>query len=577
MAATSSQPARLPRGWVVRRSAALVCVASLSALVIGAAAALHVLHAQLGQRVEATRALALEWSAERVAARVAGAPAEIARLAVEAPAEIARPAVEAPVEIARSAVEAPAEIARPASGGGLGAMPDAPALQSGLAPLLGRGPIFSALVVLGPAGEVRATAGSGDELSGLLSLLRPKDAVGSELLDVMEGAQLRRELAGVAAPALRLFGCAPERACALASAPLPTASGEAPASLHGVLSGELLAAQLQPELLGGDAALVLGDAEGRLIAAAGSSGSVGDLTGSRPIEGLGWTLVARQPLAAAYAPLLVASTRALVAGLAVVALFTLLASSRAAAGVRPLDALLEGLRRVARDETDVDLPVNRVEGPLEPVYRAFNAMSERLREGRDHATANLAALEDQNSAFQRQHDVLARMSVTDGLTELHNHRYFQDQLSREIKRLARTGQGLSMLILDIDDFKQLNDNFGHAAGDEFLKQLARILKEMVRETDLVARYGGEEFVILVPGTGLEGAAILGEKLRTAIAEATFIVDASKRPRGFTVSIGVAQFKQSRTELFTAADAALYRAKAAGKNCVVVAEPDDTGD
>ena len=99
--------------------------------------------------------------------------------------------------------------------------------------------------------------------------------------------------------------------------------------------------------------------------------------------------------------------------------------------------------------------------------------------------------------------------------------------------------------------------------------MARILREMVRETDLLARFGGEEFVVVATGTTLEGAVVLAEKIRTAIAEASFIVDDTMRPRKATVSIGVAEFKGSRTDLFNSADAALYRAKAAGKNCVMV--------
>ena len=140
--------------------------------------------------------------------------------------------------------------------------------------------------------------------------------------------------------------------------------------------------------------------------------------------------------------------------------------------------------------------------------------------------------------------------------------------------MSRTGQGLSMLLIDIDDFKQLNDRFGHAAGDEFLKQLAQILKESVRETDLLARYGGEEFAIVATNTDPQGAVTLAEKLCTKIAESTFIVDATMRPRRMTISIGVAPYKQSRTEFFASADAALYRAKASGKNCVISAGQDE---
>jgi diguanylate cyclase (GGDEF)-like protein len=126
-------------------------------------------------------------------------------------------------------------------------------------------------------------------------------------------------------------------------------------------------------------------------------------------------------------------------------------------------------------------------------------------------------------------------------------------------------------LIDIDHFKKMNDNYGHAAGDEFLRQIARILREMVRETDLLARYGGEEFAVICTSTTIEGATVLAEKVRTSIAESSFIVDETMRPRSATVSIGVARYRGNRTDLFNSADAALYRAKDQGRNCVVVAD------
>jgi diguanylate cyclase (GGDEF)-like protein len=133
-----------------------------------------------------------------------------------------------------------------------------------------------------------------------------------------------------------------------------------------------------------------------------------------------------------------------------------------------------------------------------------------------------------------------------------------------------------MLLIDIDDFKQLNDRFGHAAGDELLTRMAPILNAAVRETDLVARYGGEEFVILALNTDAEGAYALGEKVRTALAESSFILDDSLRPLRVTVSIGVAQFRGNRKRFFQKTDEALYRAKAEGKNCTVL-DSDDADD
>jgi two-component system cell cycle response regulator len=128
-----------------------------------------------------------------------------------------------------------------------------------------------------------------------------------------------------------------------------------------------------------------------------------------------------------------------------------------------------------------------------------------------------------------------------------------------------------MLLIDIDDFKSLNDRLGHAAGDELLSGMARIMSNAVRESDLLARYGGEEFVVLASDTDVEGAQLIAEKVRTSISESSFILDDSMRPTRVTVSIGVAQYRGNRKKFFAAADIALYRAKAEGKDCVVVDE------
>ena len=136
----------------------------------------------------------------------------------------------------------------------------------------------------------------------------------------------------------------------------------------------------------------------------------------------------------------------------------------------------------------------------------------------------------QNDELQRANEILEQLSITDGLTRLHNHRFFQEHLTREIKRVERSGEPLSLLLLDIDDFKQLNDQFGHVAGDELLMGIARVLNQAMRDSDLLARYGGEEFAVLASNTELKGAVHLAEKVRTAVAEAAFIVGDSIRSR-----------------------------------------------
>ena len=130
-----------------------------------------------------------------------------------------------------------------------------------------------------------------------------------------------------------------------------------------------------------------------------------------------------------------------------------------------------------------------------------------------------------------------------------------------------------MLLVDLDDFKALNDRLGHASGDELLMRVAAIMAATVRESDLLARYGGEEFVVLATDTDLEGAVALAEKIRMAVEQTPHIVDDSLRPVRITVSVGVAQYKGNRRLFFESTDRALYRAKDQGKNCVIADELD----
>jgi diguanylate cyclase (GGDEF)-like protein len=172
----------------------------------------------------------------------------------------------------------------------------------------------------------------------------------------------------------------------------------------------------------------------------------------------------------------------------------------------------------------------------------------------------------------RLHRLVARQASTDGLTELANRREFEDSLANEISRAERFGGTLALILADLDNFKQVNDRFGHQAGDEVLRSFADILRETMRDIDVAARYGGEEFAILLPQTDIGGAEALAERLREAV-EARAMAEVADGPVTVTSSFGVASFPEASTGLglFAAADEALYRAKRAGKNCVVCAE------
>jgi diguanylate cyclase (GGDEF)-like protein len=219
--------------------------------------------------------------------------------------------------------------------------------------------------------------------------------------------------------------------------------------------------------------------------------------------------------------------------------------------------------------------VPRGEGEIQLLTRSFNEMSHRLLENRraleeqqeEIAKAN-ARLTDQNEELRSANEVLEQLSITDGLTRLHNHRCFQDQFAREAKRSDRTGQPLSLILVDIDDFKKLNDQLGHAAGDTVLQCVANVLTCELRDTDFLSRYGGEEFALLAPQTALEGALALAEKLRMAVQTAEFPVLGPTGRARTTVSVGVAQHGGNPEATFQAADRALYEAKGSGKDCVM---------
>jgi len=161
------------------------------------------------------------------------------------------------------------------------------------------------------------------------------------------------------------------------------------------------------------------------------------------------------------------------------------------------------------------------------------------------------------------------LALTDGLTQLYNRRHTSDTLDAEVARSNRYGTPLSVLICDIDHFKSVNDRFGHNAGDEVIRQVAKVLAASIRRIDLAGRWGGEEFVILLPSTAAGGAAVVAERIRAGI-EALSPVEGG--PDRVTVSVGVAEQgrRMSAVELIEQADKSLYRAKQRGRNRVELA-------
>ncbi|RMG48941.1 MAG: sensor domain-containing diguanylate cyclase [Acidobacteria bacterium] len=169
---------------------------------------------------------------------------------------------------------------------------------------------------------------------------------------------------------------------------------------------------------------------------------------------------------------------------------------------------------------------------------------------------------------------LEERTVTDDLTGLYNARFMENYLRRETKRAVRYGHPVSLLFIDLDGFKQVNDVHGHMAGSRTLEEVGDILKRDTRDIDVAARWGGDEFTVVLPDTGAEGAMKMAERLRERISSHRYLASLGLDVR-ISASIGVAAFPEHGTtaeQLLAAADAAMYRVKGAGKNGVAFAEP-----
>jgi diguanylate cyclase (GGDEF)-like protein len=182
---------------------------------------------------------------------------------------------------------------------------------------------------------------------------------------------------------------------------------------------------------------------------------------------------------------------------------------------------------------------------------------------------NQSSLALQNALL---HEELERLSITDRLTELYNHGYFQQRLEIEMGRAARFGHRLSVIMLDIDDFKQYNDRYGHPRGDKVLQAVSTIIRQNLREIDVAARYGGEEFILVLPETDVEGALAVAERIRKSMSEFEFFTTDEDSSGPQTVSLGVSTYPVHATtaaRLVETADRAMYQAKRLGKNQVAI--------
>jgi two-component system cell cycle response regulator len=176
------------------------------------------------------------------------------------------------------------------------------------------------------------------------------------------------------------------------------------------------------------------------------------------------------------------------------------------------------------------------------------------------------------------HDELYRMGVMDPVTNIYNKRYFTERLKQEFSLAKRNKTELSLLMIDLDFFKKINDTYGHLAGDFVLGKISEVFSTMTRDEDIVARYGGEEFIAILPGSGEEGAVVCAERIREKIAQTAFMFEGEKI--SITVSIGVATLDEnslfgSYEDFIEAADNCLYRSKKSGRNCTTCSSEAET--
>jgi diguanylate cyclase (GGDEF)-like protein len=167
-------------------------------------------------------------------------------------------------------------------------------------------------------------------------------------------------------------------------------------------------------------------------------------------------------------------------------------------------------------------------------------------------------------------DKMNSLIIREGLTGLFNQNYIRQRLDEEYYRAKRYVHPLSLMMIDLDNFKSLNDRFGHTAGDHLLKYFSQLIRETIRPSDIPARFGGEEFLVILPETDKEDAQVVAERLRKRISMYPFRIDSRKEEVQLTISVGVSAFPeygQSSEELITLADMALYQAKKEGKNKV----------
>lgn len=284
---------------------------------------------------------------------------------------------------------------------------------------------------------------------------------------------------------------------------------------------------------------------------------------------LGWRIVLRQPVAAATAPIEAQRPRLIGLSLLTALALTLLGYRFATRICLPIKQLSKTLRDVERGNRAPVYPATRhipeIGQLISTIASMTKAFFERERELEERNVLLGKLVNERTESLSIANSELERLATHDALTGANNRRRLDERLREYFVEMQRTRSDYALLIVDVDHFKQINDTFGHDAGDSVLKQLAVLLEEDTRETDFVARYGGEEFVVILPNARAAEGEIVAEKLRSAVA-ALFIPEVG----GITVSIGMSSSDMedtAETTVLHRADAALYAAKRNGRNRV----------
>jgi diguanylate cyclase (GGDEF)-like protein len=215
--------------------------------------------------------------------------------------------------------------------------------------------------------------------------------------------------------------------------------------------------------------------------------------------------------------------------------------------------------------------------PFSEVLQEANEELQKLNLSYEHVIIELHEAKKKSDSFamelKKMNTQLRELSYKDGLTGLYNHRYFHEMMDKEMNRAKKSRNTLSLIIIDIDNFKHINDAYGHPQGDEVLRYVGSILKQSIRACDILSRYGGEEFTIMLPETDIRGAAVIGERVRRSVEGR--LVNCNGNSIKVTVSLGATAFDPVQTPdnksmILNAADKALYDAKMNGKNRISIA-------